>query len=56
MKKFVEIGKQSKKAQKAYYASQRQTVGFNTGTRTMKTVKNPTRAMRKDAWVKGREI
>ena len=30
--------------------------GFNTGTRTMKTVKNPTRAMQKDAWRKGKEI
>lgn len=54
--KFVDISKRSKKEQKAYYASQRNMSGFNTGTRTMKTVKNPTRAMQKDAWRKGKEI
>lgn len=56
MKQFVEISKRSKKEQKAYYASKRGTNGFNTGTRTMKTVKNPTRAMQKDAWRKGKEL
>lgn len=54
--KFVDISKRSKKEQKAYYASQRNMSGFNTGTRTMKTVKNPTRAMQKDAWRKGKEM
>ena len=53
---FVDISKRSKKEQKAYYASQRNMSGFNTGTRTMKTVKNPTRAMQKDAWRKGKTI
>ena len=53
---FVEISKRSKKEQKVYYASMRNVNGFNTGTRTMKTPKNPTRAMQKDAWRKGREI
>jgi hypothetical protein len=56
MSKFVEISKRSKKEQKAYYALQRNVNGFNTGTRTMKTVKNPTRAMIKDADRKGKEI
>lgn len=56
MEQFVEISKRSKKEQKAYYASKRGTNGFNTGTRTMKTVKNPTRAMQKDAWRKGKEL
>ena len=53
---FVEISKRSKKEQKAYYASMRNVNGFNTGTRTMKTPKNPTRAMQKDAWRKGKEF
>ena len=53
---FVDISKRSKKEQKAYYASQRNMSGFNTGTRTMKTVKNPTRAMLNDAWRKGKMI
>ena len=56
MKNVVEISKRSKKEQKAYYAMQRGVNGFNTGTRTMKTAKNPTREMQKDAWRKGREI
>lgn len=56
MSKFVEISKRSKKEQKAYYTSQRNVNGFNTGTRTMKTVKSPTRAMIKDAWRKGKEL
>lgn len=54
--KFVEVSKRTKKEQKAYYSSQRGVNGFNTGTRTMKTPKNPTRAMQKDAWRKGKEI
>lgn len=54
--KFVEVSKRTKKEQKAYYSSQRGANGFNTGTRTMKTAKNPTRAMQKDAWRKGKEI
>lgn len=45
--KFVPLEKQSKKAQKEYHARQRSEMGFNTGTRTMKTEKNPTRAMKK---------
>lgn len=56
MSKFVDISKRSKKEQKAYYSSQRNMSGFNTGTRTMKTVKNPTRAMLNDAWRKGKEL
>lgn len=54
--KFVEINKRSKKEQKAYYASQKVATGFNTGTRTMKTIKNPTRAMQKDAYRKNKEV
>ena len=53
---MIELSKRSKKEQKEYYKAQRVTNGFNTGTRTMKTVKNPTRAMQKDAWRKGKEI
>lgn len=56
MSKFVDISKRSKKEQKAYYASQRNMSGFNTGTRVMKTQKNPTRAMLNDAWRKGKVI
>lgn len=54
--KFVEISKRSKKEQKAYYASRKVVTGFNTGTRTMKTIKNPTRAMQKDAYRKNKEV
>ena len=54
--KFVPIEKRSKKAQKEYHKKQRFVNGFNTGTRIMKTPKNPTRAMRKDAERKGKEI
>ena len=43
MKTYVEINKRSKKEQKAYYAQSRVMNGFNTGTRTMKTEKNPSR-------------
>lgn len=45
--KYVEITKQSKKAQKEYYAKNRSVNGFNTGTRTMKTDKKPSRARKK---------
>ena len=54
--KFVSVDKMTKKQQKEYYSKHRVVNGFNTGTRTMKTVKNPTRAMQKDAWRKGKEI
>ena len=54
--KFVPVEKRSKKAQKEYHKKQRSVNGFNTGTRIMKTPKNPTRAMRKDAERKGKEI
>ena len=56
MKNVVEISKKSKKEQKAYYAMQRGVNGFNTGTRTMKTAKSPTRAMLKDWERKGKEF
>ena len=56
MKNVVEISKRSKKEQKAYYAMQRGVNGFNTGTRTMKTAKSPTRAMLKDWERKGKEF
>lgn len=42
-----EISKMSKKERKEYYASQRVLNGFNTGTRSMKTDKTPTRARKK---------
>lgn len=47
MTKFVEISKQSKKAQKEHYKKQRVMNGFNTGIRTMKTEKNLSRNQRK---------
>ena len=50
---YVDISKRSKKEQKAYYSAQRVVNGFNTGTRTMKTPKNPTRAMMKAEMRKG---
>ena len=53
--KFVPMEKRSKKEQKAFHARQRSMMGFNTGTRTMKTKKRPTRAMRKDAERKNKE-
>ena len=52
---FTPIEKRSKKEQKAYYASLRNVNGFNTGTRTMKTDKNPTRARLKDLDRKSKE-
>lgn len=47
MTKYVELNKRTKKERKAYYSSLRNTNGFNTGTRTMQTEKNPTRAKSK---------
>lgn len=44
---YTPIEKQSKKAQKEYHKKQRATNGFNTGTRTMKDNKHPSRAKRK---------
>lgn len=46
--KFVPINKQSKKNQKEYNAQLRSLMPFNTGTRTHKTDKNPSRARRKE--------
>ena len=46
--KMCDITKRSKKEQKEFYKSQRVINGFNTGTRTMKTDKNPSRARRKE--------
>ena len=45
---MTEISKRSKKKQKEFYNSQRVVNGFNTGTRIMKTDKNPSRARRKE--------
>lgn len=45
--KFVEIEKKTKKEQKEYYAQNRIVNNFNTGTRTMNTDKNPSRARKK---------
>lgn len=47
MKKWVEISKRTKKEQKKAYSKHRVMAGFNTGTRTMKTEKSPTRSMNK---------
>lgn len=47
MTKYVELNKRSKKEQKAYYSSLRGVNGFNTGTRTMKSEKYPSRQDRK---------
>lgn len=52
----VDITKRSKKEQRAFYAKKRVLNGFNTGTRDMKSAKNPTRAMRKDLIRKGKEL
>ena len=54
--KFVPMEKRSKKAQKEYHKKHRSVNGFNTGTRVMKTPKTTTRAMRKDAERKAKEI
>lgn len=53
--KFVPMEKRSKKEQKEYNKKKRSFMGFNTGTRTMKTEKRPTRAMRKDTERKNQE-
>lgn len=45
----------TKKQAKERAKKSRVLVPFNTGTRTHKTAKRPTRAMRKDAERKGRE-
>lgn len=42
--KFVELEKMSKKARKEYHKAHRQTNGFNTGSRVMKSAKHPSRA------------
>lgn len=47
MTKVVPINKQSKKNQKNYNKQNRVVSGFNTGTRTMKTIKNPSRSQQK---------
>lgn len=47
MAKYVMMNKRTKKEQKAYYSSLRNTNGFNTGTRTMKSEKYPSRQDRK---------
>ena len=49
------LKKQSKKAQKKANAAMRTQVLFNTGTRTMKTAKKPSRAMEKDFFRKSKE-
>ena len=43
-----DITKCSKKEQKEFYKKNRVWIPFNTGTRTMKTDKNPSRARRKE--------
>lgn len=40
---YVPIDKRSKKEQRAYHLRNRQSNGFNTGVRTFKTAKNPSR-------------
>ncbi len=47
MTKYVELNKRTKKEQKAYYSKLRTVTGFNTGTRTMKSEKYPSRQDRK---------
>lgn len=47
--KFIEVEKMNKKAKKEYFKKKRVMADFNTGVRTMKTEKNPTRAERKNA-------
>ncbi len=52
---MTELSKRSKKEQKEFYKKNRVWVPFNTGTRTMKTDKNPSRARRKELDRKERE-
>ena len=47
MDKFVPLEKQSKKKQKEHNATLRTLIPFNTGTRTHKTDKHPSRARQK---------
>ena len=42
------LDKMSKKEKRTYYSKNRVLVGFNTGTRTMKSVKYPSRQKQKD--------
>lgn len=46
-RKVVEVEKMTKKKRKEYYSKKRGVNGFNTGTRTMKTEKNPSRSEEK---------
>ena len=46
--RFVPLEKQSKKKQREHHAEQRTRVGFNTSTRTHKTIKHPSRAKAKE--------
>lgn len=48
MDKFVPLEKQSKKSQKEHNATLRTLIPFNTGTRTHKTDKHPSRARKKE--------
>lgn len=43
MEKYIDLNKRSKKEQKEYYKSLRKVASFNTGTRSMKTKKHPSR-------------
>lgn len=52
---MCDITKRPKKEQKEFYKKNRVWVPFNTGTRTMKTDKNPSRARRKELDRKERE-
>jgi hypothetical protein len=43
MEKYIDLDKRSKKEQKEYYKSLRRAASFNTGTRSMKNKKHPSR-------------
>lgn len=43
MEKYIDLDKRSKKEQKEYYKSLRRVASFNTGTRSMKSKKHPSR-------------
>jgi hypothetical protein len=43
MEKYIDLDKRSKKEQKEYYKSLRRAASFNTGTRSMKSKKHPSR-------------
>ena len=49
MKKYVPLNKRSKSEQKKYNSQKRTTANFNTGTRTMKDNKHPSRQALKKA-------